>query len=867
MAITPMMQQYLQIKEENPDTLLFFRLGDFYELFFDDAELVSKELELTLTGKDCGLSERAPMCGVPYHAVDTYVARLIEKGYKVAICEQMTDPAESKGLVERAVTRVVTPGTVIESNMLDEHKASYIMAVHIQKNRAGVAFCDVSTGEFFVHQFSDAANRLQDELARIMPREIIVPEEQIPALQAYAQGHAIALTRISSDWLAYAAASRALTAHFGKQALADLGLDQIKQGICAAGALMMYLTETQKNALRHISHIQRYHSDRYMALDASARQSLELTESLRARGRRGSLLWMIDKTVTSMGSRMLRSWIEQPLVSREAIEARLDAVSWFIDHPFQREAIQDALKPVRDVERLLSRIAYDSVNARDCLALLASLQAVPFLTVELTEADCGLISEIRKMLDPLSDITDLLERAIDPDAPLSIKEGGMIRNGYNAELDELRAASTNGKKWLSELETQERDKTGIKNLKISFNRVFGYYIEVTKSYYDLVPVRYVRKQTLAAAERFVTEELKVLEKKILGAEESSMRLEYQLFVAIREQLSAAMERLSRVAYAIKSLDALVALAQSAAENSYIRPSLNEDGVYDIKDGRHPVVEQSIGFDHFVPNDTLLDEDGRVMIITGPNMAGKSTYMRQVALIVLLAHVGSFVPASYANISITDRIFTRIGASDDLFGGQSTFMVEMSELSNILKFATSRSLLILDEIGRGTSTFDGLSIAWAAVEHIANPKKCGARALFATHYHELSELEGRMEGIVNYRITAMERGNEVIFLRKIVKGGADHSYGVAVAALAGLPDSLVMRARQIMARLEVKDEQEGNIGQSILDQRKNGGNRQISMMDAAPMELVEEIRDIDVMSMSPLDAMNALFKLVEKARRI
>jgi len=867
MAITPMMQQYLQIKEENPDTLLFFRLGDFYELFFDDAELVSKELELTLTGKDCGLSERAPMCGVPYHAVDTYVARLIEKGYKVAICEQMTDPAESKGLVERAVTRVVTPGTVIESNMLDEHKASYIMAVHIQKNRAGVAFCDVSTGEFFVHQFSDAANRLQDELARIMPREIIVPEEQIPALQAYAQGHAIALTRISSDWLAYAAASRALTAHFGKQALADLGLDQIKQGICAAGALMMYLTETQKNALRHISHIQRYHSDRYMALDASARQSLELTESLRARGRRGSLLWMIDKTVTSMGSRMLRSWIEQPLVSREAIEARLDAVSWFIDHPFQREAIQDALKPVRDVERLLSRIAYDSVNARDCLALLASLQAVPFLTVELTEADCGLISEIRKMLDPLSDITDLLERAIDPDAPLSIKEGGMIRNGYNAELDELRAASTNGKKWLSELETQERDKTGIKNLKISFNRVFGYYIEVTKSYYDLVPVRYVRKQTLAAAERFVTEELKVLEKKILGAEESSMRLEYQLFVAIREQLSAALERLSCVAYAIKSLDALVALAQSAAENSYIRPSLNEDGVYDIKDGRHPVVEQSIGFDHFVPNDTLLDEDGRVMIITGPNMAGKSTYMRQVALIVLLAHVGSFVPASYANISITDRIFTRIGASDDLFGGQSTFMVEMSELSNILKFATSRSLLILDEIGRGTSTFDGLSIAWAAVEHIANPKKCGARALFATHYHELSELEGRMEGIVNYRITAMERGNEVIFLRKIVKGGADHSYGVAVAALAGLPDSLVMRARQIMARLEVKDEQEGNIGQSILDQRKNGGNRQISMMDAAPMELVEEIRDIDVMSMSPLDAMNTLFKLVEKARRI
>ena len=867
MAITPMMQQYLQIKEENPDTLLFFRLGDFYELFFDDAELVSKELELTLTGKDCGLSERAPMCGVPYHAVDTYIARLIDKGYKVAICEQMTDPSESKGLVERAVTRVVTPGTVIESNMLDERKASYIMALCIQKNRAGVAFCDVSTGEFFVHQFSDAANRLQDELARIMPREIIVSEEQIPALQAYASAHGIALTRISSEWLAYSAASRALTAHFGRQSISDLGLDQIKQGICAAGALMVYLTETQKNALRHISRMQRYQSDRYMALDASARQSLELTESLRARGRRGSLLWLIDKTVTAMGSRMLRSWIEQPLVSREAIEARLDAVSWMIDHPFQRESIQDALRPVRDVERLLSRIAYDSVNARDCLALLASLQAIPFLSAEIADADCSLIAEISAMLEPLTDVTDLLERAIDPDAPLSVKEGGIIREGYHAELDELRDASTSGKKWLSELETQEREKTGIKNLKISFNRVFGYYIEVTKSYYDLVPVRYIRKQTLAAAERFVTEELKVLEKKILGAEESSMRLEYQLFVAIREQLNATLDRLSRVAYAIKALDALVALAQAAAENGYVRPSLNEEGIYDIKDGRHPVVEQSIGYDRFVPNDTLLDEDGRVMIITGPNMAGKSTYMRQVALIVLLAHVGSFVPASYANISITDRIFTRIGASDDLFGGQSTFMVEMSELSNILKFATPRSLLILDEIGRGTSTFDGLSIAWAAVEHIANIKKCGARALFATHYHELSELEGRMDGIVNYRITAMERGNEVIFLRKIVKGGADHSYGVAVAALAGLPDSLVMRARQIMARLEVKDEQEGNIGQSILDQRKNGGNRQISMMDAAPMELVEEIRGFDVMSMSPMDAMNALFKLVEKARRI
>ncbi len=867
MAITPMMQQYLQIKEENPDALLFFRLGDFYELFFDDAELVSRELELTLTGKDCGLSQRAPMCGVPYHAVDTYLARLIEKGYKVAICEQMTDPAESKGLVERAVTRVVTPGTVIETNMLDERQANYIMALSVQKNRAGVAFCDVSTGEFYVHQFSDVSVRLQDELARIIPREIIVSGDYFEELKNYAAARNIALTRVNSEWMAYAAASKALSAHFNVRNIADLGLDNLRQGICAAGALMMYLTETQKNALSHIRNIQRYQSDKYMALDASARQSLELTESMRARGRKGSLLWLIDKTVTAMGSRMLRAWIEQPLVTREAIEERLDAVSWFVEHPFQRETLQEALKPVRDVERLLSRIAYETVNARDCLALLASLRAVPNLTAEISSADSSLIQTISSMLEPMNDIADLLENAIDPDAPLAIKEGGIIRDGYDRELDELRDASTSGKRWLSELEAQEREATGIKNLKVGFNRVFGFYIEVTKSYYDLIPAHYIRKQTLAAAERFVTEELKTLEKKILGAEESAMRLEYRLFIEIRTQLSAALDRLSRVANAMKMLDALVALAQTAAENDYVRPVLNEEGLYDIQDGRHPVVEHSIGHDKFVPNDTLLDADGRVMIITGPNMAGKSTYMRQVALIVLLAHVGSFVPAGYANVSITDRIFTRIGASDDLFGGQSTFMVEMSELSNILKFATPKSLLILDEIGRGTSTFDGLSIAWAAVEHIANPKKCGARALFATHYHELSELEGRMEGIVNYRITAMERGNEVIFLRKIVKGGADHSYGVAVAALAGLPDSLVMRARQIMARLEVKDEKEGNIGQSILDQKKNGGNRQISMMDSAPMELVEEVSKIDVMSMSPMDAMNTLFKLVEKARRI
>ena len=866
MAITPMMQQYLAIKEQYKDAILFYRLGDFYEMFFDDAELVSRELELTLTGKDCGLSERAPMCGVPFHSADVYVARLIEKGYKVAICEQMEDPALAKGLVERAVIRVVTPGTVIESNMLDEHKSSYILSLYLVKDKAGIAFSDVSTGEFYAYQFSGARGRLSDELSRIAPREILCND---PALaMTLAPAIPVKVTAYDGEAFDFSRAGDQLLQHFQVKGLEELGLGKQKMAVSAAGALMSYLSETQKNALIHILSVRLYQAERYLTLDRVAAANLELTESLRGRSRRGSLLWTLDNTVTSMGSRMLRRWIEQPLQIRSEIESRLDAVEALKEDLMTLQEIREALDPVYDIERLLSKIAYDTINARDCLALLRSLKAVPALVnLVMGKKEVGLLGEILRQMDPLRDVETLLESAISPDAPISVREGGLIREGYNAELDKLRSAATDGKTWIAELEQKEREATGIKNLKVGFNRVFGFYIEVTKSFYDLVPYRYTRKQTLANCERYITEELKEIEKTVLGAEENATRLEYELFLEIREQLKAALSRLQRTSQGIKALDALQSLAQVASENNYVRPSLNEDGVYDIQGGRHPVVEKSLGSGEFVPNDTLLNQEGRLMIITGPNMAGKSTYMRQVALIVLMAHMGSFVPADSANISITDRIFTRIGASDDLYSGQSTFMVEMSEMATILKYATPKSLLILDEVGRGTSTFDGLSIAWAAVEHIADLKKCGARTLFATHYHELSELEGRLDGVVNYRITAMERGNEIIFLRKIVKGGEDRSYGIAVAGLAGLPGSLLARARQIMARLEVADEGKNSIGQNILDSKKNAGDRQVALTDFEPMELVEEIRAMDVLSMSPIDALNALFHLSEKARKI
>ncbi len=866
MAISPMMQQYLNIKEQNKDAILFFRMGDFYEMFFEDAQLVSKELELTLTGKDCGLSERAPMCGVPYHAADTYVARLIDKGYKVAICEQIEDPATAKGLVERAVVRVVTPGTVIESAMLDEHKTNYILALFVQKERAGIAFCDVSTGEFYAYQISGVTQRLGDELSRIAPREILGNEDAAKGFAAHISPVPIGVyDAVAFD---YAAAARQLTDHFKIDTIQDLGFGESRLAVRAAGALMRYLTATQMNSLNHILAIKHYDANNYMTVDKVAAYNLELVESMRNRSRQGSLLWTLDRTVTSMGSRALMHWIQQPLQDEREINRRLDAVEALSKDFMRLQMLREALDEVYDIERLLSKIAYETINARDCLALCRSLKSVPRVKEQVMAYEPEtVLGELARQLNPLDELVQLLENAISPDAPLLLKDGNIIRQGYNEELDRLRLASTEGKNWIAALEAQEREATGIKNLKVGFNRVFGYFIEVTRSFYDLVPDRYTRKQTLVNSERFITEELKQIEKTILGAEEESVRLEYALFTQVRDSIKEQLLALSTTTQALKTLDAIQSLAQVAIENEFVRPETNQEGRYDIIEGRHPVVERSLGRGEFVPNDTHIDRDGRLMIITGPNMAGKSTYMRQVALIVLMAHMGSFVPAHSADISITDRIFTRIGASDDLYAGQSTFMVEMSEMATILKYATPKSLLILDEVGRGTSTFDGLSIAWAAVEHIANEKKCGARTLFATHYHELSELEGHLDSVVNYRITATEKGDEVIFLRKVVRGGADRSYGIAVAGLAGLPASLLQRARQIMARLEVSNENGNLIGQNILDKKKNAGDRQVALMDFAPMELVEEVKQLDVLSMSPIDALNCLFMLSEKARQI
>ena len=860
MPLTPMMLQYLSIKEQNPDSILFFRLGDFYEMFFEDAKVVSRELELTLTGKDCGMSERAPMCGVPFHAADVYIGRLIEKGYKVAICEQVEDPATAKGLVKRDIVRIVTPGTIIETNMLEEKRANYILSIYLKKNQAGIAFCDVSTGEFYVCQIQDVKLRLADELARILPSEVLVNDtEAYRSLNTGIVGYGF-----DEEKYQYAFASKVIKAQF-REDVAGLGLSNKRLAVSAAGALIAYLENTQKVSMAHILSIKSYDSEPHLDLDRIALRNLELSKTIQGT-RRGSLLAVLDKASTAMGSRLIRNWIEQPLRDKDAIEARLDAVQAFCFSPMEAESIRELLSGVYDIERLLSRIAYDSINPKDCLALTASLDVIPLMKERGACYNTGLLGELFGGLDPMDELRGELRRAVSDEAPLAAKDGGIFNTGYNEELDQLRDISQNGKGYIYAMEQRERENTGIKNLKISYNRVFGYYIEVSKSNYSLVPYNYVRKQTLANCERYITEELKEFEHKILGAEEHALRLEYEMFCELREKLKAQLKTLQANALALKTIDALLSLARVAQENEYVRPSINDEGKYDIRDGRHPVVEESIGREKFVPNDTVLDAEQRVMIITGPNMAGKSTYMRQVALIVLMAHVGSFVPASYADISLTDRIFTRIGASDDLYGGLSTFMVEMSEMASILKFATDRSLLILDEVGRGTSTFDGLSIAWASVEHIAG-EKCGARTLFATHYHELSELEGQLPGVVNYRVTAKEQGDEVIFLRKVVPGGEDRSYGVAVAKLAGLPNHVVARARQILARLEVDDIQKGSIGKSILDNSKNAGNRQISMMDFQPMELVEEIAALDVVSMTPIDALNKLFQLNEKARRI
>jgi len=861
--MTPMMRQYLDTKEKYPGMILFFRLGDFYEMFFEDAKLVSRELELTLTGKSCGLEERAPMCGVPFHSAETYINRLIEKGYKVAICEQMEDPATAKGLVKRDVVRVVTPGTVIEQSMLEERRNSYLLSVCMDGNKAGIAFADVSTGEFCVYEIDKAQTRLQDELARISPKEIISNAE-LPE-------NATHLPVGIQDSVIYqlAKAKNALLTHFKVQSLDALGIDTLKLGIRAAGALMKYLQETQKNALEHMTTIAQYHDKRYMMLDHTARRNLELTETMRSRQKQGTLLGILDYTCTAMGGRMLRSYIEQPLAVKEDIDQRLNAIEILKDADMTVDILREELTQVYDIERLLSRISYKNINAKDCLALHDSLSHVPAIYEALkTLAPSGILQSLQEQLIPLDDIVLRLAEAISPDAPTLMSDGHYIRDGYNTELDKLRDASKNGKQWIADLEAKERELTKIKNLRIQYNKVFGYYIEVTKSNYDQVPYRYTRKQTLANSERYMTPELHEIEETVLGAQEKAIRLEQALFIEIRDFLSVQIPRIQRVAVGLKTLDALISLAVAAVRNHYVRPTITEDGILNIQNGRHPVVEAGLrGDDQFVPNSTLMDgEENRMLIITGPNMAGKSTYMRQVALITLMAHMGSFVPAESAQIGIVDRIFTRVGASDDLASGQSTFMVEMNEMAHILRSATSKSLIVLDEIGRGTSTFDGLSIAWAVVEYLVDQGKIGAKTLFATHYHELSELEGRLSGVVNYRISVKEHGENVIFLRKIERGGADKSFGIHVAHLAGIPRPVIMRAHEVLARLEANNVNQTSIGQNILGNDVDKKPKQVNLFEAPAMDLVEEIRALDVMAMTPIDALNTLFALREKARR-
>ena len=848
---TPMMRQYLELKEKYQDCILFFRLGDFYEMFFDDAKLASKELELTLTGKDCGLSERAPMCGVPYHAASAYISRLIEKGYKVAVCEQLTDPALSKGLVERDVIRIVTPGTVADPSQLDEKSACYVLCVAFVGKAAALAYADVSTGELIAHLLNDAQRTLRDELMRIRPREIVTNDmsKLTPHL-----GETISCTVLPDSDFQKKNAQRALLEHFKVPSLTALGLDERDRRYLAAGALLIYLNDTQKNALPHLTQLTIYQGERTMFLDRMTRRNLELVESLRAGERRGSLLWLLDRTHTAMGARLLRSWVENPMIDRKAIETRLDAVEALKDNYMAAEEMGQALENVADMERLLGKISYNSLTARDCLALLRSLKAVAPVKELLGRFETTAIQALAHTLTPLESLCDLLERAIDPDAPILLSDGGVIRAGYSAELDEYRDAAANGKQWILNLEAAERQETGIKNLRIQYNRVFGYYIEVAKGQLNLVPDSYIRKQTLSTGERYITEELKELESTILTAKDRIVALEYDLFVALRQFVAGESARVKQTAQAVAQLDVLCSFAAVAVHNHYCKPEVDLGNTVSITAGRHPVVEQMLKNALFVPNDTLLgSEDCRTAIITGPNMAGKSTYMRQVALIVLMAQMGSFVPAQSAHIGIVDRLFTRIGASDDLASGQSTFMVEMTEVADILKNATPRSLLILDEIGRGTSTFDGMAIARAVLEYAADRKRLGAKTLFATHYHELTDIEQALPGVKNFNIAVKKRQGDMIFLRKIVPGAADDSYGIEVAKLAGIPDRVITRAREILKDLESGAPERAKPAAAPVSD-------QVSMLDMQSDELRRALEAITVETLTPIEALNQLYQL-------
>ena len=875
MALSPMMTHYVETKKQNPDCILFYRLGDFYEMFFEDAKVVAKELEITLTGKECGLEERAPMCGVPYHAVEGYLNRLVQKGYKVAIAEQVEDPKLAKGLVKREVVRIVTPGTITSTQALDETRNNYLMCVVYLGETLGLAVADITTGDFLVTEVS-RERMLLDEINKFSPSEIICNEAFYMSgldLEELKNRHHLVITSLDNRYFQEERCRNELQEHFRVSSLNGLGLADYDCGVVAAGAILQYLYETQKSNLENMTTIMPYSTGQYMILDTSTRRNLELIETLREKQKRGSLLWVLDKTKTAMGARLLRTWVEQPLIDVDEIIKRQNAIEELNLNYICREELAEYLNPIYDLERLIGRISYKSANPRDLIAFRNSLSMLPHIHMILGEFTAELWQQIRGDLDCLEDLCQLITAAIEEEPPLLVREGGIIREGFNPEADQFRNAKTEGKDWLAQLETREREKTQIKNLKIKFNKVFGYYFEVTNSFKNMVPDYFIRKQTLANAERYTTDELKQLENVILGAEDKLYSLEYELFCGVRDHIAAEVVRIQKTAKAIAAVDAFVSLSVVATRNNYVKPVINEKGTINIKEGRHPVVEKMMRDDLFVSNDTYLDSGKRrVSIITGPNMAGKSTYMRQTALIVLMAQIGSFVPAVEASIGICDRIFTRVGASDDLASGQSTFMVEMTEVANILRNATRQSLIILDEIGRGTSTFDGLSIAWAVVEHISNTKLLGAKTLFATHYHELTELEGIMSGVNNYCIAVKEQGEDIVFLRKIIKGGADKSYGIQVAKLAGVPESVLYRARELVeelsnADLTMKAREIAQLSSGVAVPHKPVPKpdeielTQLTLFDTVKEDdIIKEIQELDLGSLTPIDALNALYRM-------
>ena len=875
--MTPMMQQYLETKKEYPDCILFYRLGDFYEMFFEDALTASKELEITLTGKNCGLEERAPMCGIPYHAVDGYLNKLVSKGYKVAICEQMEDPKLAKGLVKRDVVRIVTPGTNLNVQALDESRNNYLMSIAYFQGKIGISIADVTTGDYYLTE-ADDNKKLLDEINKYHPSEIVCNDAFLVSgldIEDLKGRLHITVYTLEPHFFDEDRCRKCLLKHFHVTSLQGMGIEDFPSGLIAAGSLMLYLQDTQKTSLAHFTHLYPYLTSRYMLLDSSTRRNLELTETLREKQKRGSLLWVLDKTKTAMGARTMRQFIEQPLIDKEEIEKRLDSVEALSKNAMTRDELREYLNPIYDLERLLGKVSYKSANPRDLIACRNSLKMLPHIKTLLQDFDRELLVKIYEEMDDLSDICTLIENAIEEEPPIAIKEGGIIKEGFDPTIDNLRNAKTEGKDWLAKLEEEDKERTGIKNLRIKYNKVFGYYFEVTNSFKDQVPEDYIRKQTLTNAERYTNPRLKELEDTILNAEDKLFNLEYELFCDIRDAIAGEIERIQRTAKAVARLDVLASFSLVSERNRFVRPKINEKGIINIKAGRHPVVEQMITGDMFISNDTYLDNNKYcVSVITGPNMAGKSTYMRQVALIVLMAQIGCPVPADSANIGLVDRIFTRVGASDDLASGQSTFMVEMNEVANILRNATSNSLLILDEIGRGTSTFDGLSIAWAVIEHISNKKLLGAKTLFATHYHELTELEGKMSNVNNYCIAVKEKGDDIVFLRKIIKGGADKSYGIQVAKLAGVPDMVIDRAKEIVAQLCDNDILEKV--QNIAIEQKDGKHKavkydevdlsQMSLFDTVTDEdVLNELKEIDVSNLTPLDALNTLYRLQNKLK--